>query len=206
MDCSTPYSSVLHYLLDFFKFLSIEWVILSNQLILCCPLLLLPSIFPSIRVFTKESAVSIRWSKYWGFCFSNSSFSEDSGLISLRIDWFDLLAVQGTLKNLLQRHNLKTSILWYWAFFTVQISYPYMTTGNTIALNIGTFVSKVMLYRFVIAFLPRNKCLYISWLHSLYLVILELNKIKSVTVSTISLSINIYIEVMGKPLDHSGMT
>ena len=159
MDCSTPHSSVLHYLLDFFKFLSIESVILSNQFILCCPLLFLPSIFPSIRVFSNESAVSIRWSKYWGFCFSNSSFIEDSGLISFRIGWFDLLAVQGTLKSLLQHHSSKASILWCSAFFTVQLSHPYMTTGKTIALTRWTFVGKVMLYRFVIAFLPRNKCL-----------------------------------------------
>ena len=134
----------------------------SNRLNLCCPLLL-PSVFPSIRVFSNESAVHIRWPKYWSFSFSISPSSEYSGLISFRIDWFDLLAVQGTLKRLLQHHSLKVSVLWCSAFIMVQLSHPYMTTGKTVALTIQTFVGKVMsllfntLSRFVIAFLPRSK-------------------------------------------------
>ena len=137
----------------------------SNHLILCHPLLLPPSIFPSIRVFSNESALCIRWPKYWSFSFSISPSNEYSGLISFRIDWFDLLAVQQTLKCLLQHHNLKASILWCSAFFMVQLSHPYMTTGKIIAWTIQTFVSKVMsllfnmLSRFVIVFLPRSKCL-----------------------------------------------
>ena len=139
------------------KFMSIESVMLSNYLILCCPVLLLPSIFPSIRVFSSESPYHIRWPKYWSFSFSISSSKEYSGLISFRIDWFDLLAVQETLRSLLQYHNLRAS-----AFFTVQLSHMYMTTGKTIALAIRTFVGKVMpllfdtLSRSVIAFLPRS--------------------------------------------------
>ena len=134
-----------------------------NQLVLCCSLLLLPSVFPSIRVFSNESALHIRWPKYWSFSFTVSPSNEYSGLISFRIDQFDLLAVQGTLKSLLQHHTSKTSILRCSAFFIVQLSHPYMATGKTIALTIWTFVNKVMyllfniLSRFVIAFLPRNK-------------------------------------------------
>ena len=183
------------------KLTSIELVMPSNHLILCRPLLLLPSIFPSIRVFSHKSVVHIRWPKYWSFGFSISNSSEYSGLISFRIDWFDLLAVQGTLKNLLQHHSLKASILWRSAFFIVQLSHPYMTTGKTIALTRRTFVGKVMsllfnmLSRFVIAFLPRSKHLLISWLQSPSAVILEPKKMKSDTVSTISPLI--FHEMMG---------
>ena len=126
------------------KLMSIELVMLSNHLILCRPLLLLPLIFPSIRVFYNESVLPIRWPKYWSFSFSISPSNEYSGLISFRIDWFDLLAVQGTLKSLLQHHSSKASILWCSAFFMVQLSHPYMTTGKTIALTIWTFVNKVI--------------------------------------------------------------
>ena len=141
----------------------------SNHLIVCHPLLLPPSIFPSIRVFSNESARHIRWPKYWSFSFSTSPSNEHPGLISFRMDWLDLLAVQGTLKSLLQNHSSKASILWYSAFFTVQLSHPYMTTGKTIALTRQTFVGKVlslllnMLSRLVIIFLPRSKHLLISW-------------------------------------------
>ena len=143
---------------------------LSNCLLLCCPILLLLSIFPSIRVFSNESAVHIRWPKYWSFSFSISPSNEYSGLICFRIDWFDLFAVQGTLKSLLQHHNSKASILPHSAFFTVQLSHLYMTTGKTIALTrlifVGTVMSLLfnMLSRFVRAFLPRSKRLLISWL------------------------------------------
>ena len=136
-----------------------------NYLILCCPFLLLPSIFPSIRVFPKESVLLIRWPKYWSFSFSISPSNECSGLISFRMDWLDLLAVQGTLKSLLQHHSSKASILWCSAFFIVQLSHPYMTTGKNIALTRWTFVGKVMsllfnmLSRLVIVFLPRSKCI-----------------------------------------------
>ena len=166
--------------------MSIKSVMPSNHLILCCPLLLLPSIFPSIRVFSNESALHIRWPKYWSFSFSISSSSEYSGMISFRIDWFDLLAVQGTLKSLLQHHSSKPSILQRSTFFMVQLSHPYMTTGKTIALTIWTFVSKVIslffntLSRFVIDILPRSKYLLISWLQSPSAVILELKKIASI--------------------------
>ena len=124
--------------------MSSELVMPSNHLILCCPLLLLPAVFPSIRVFSNESALPIRWPKYWSFSFNISPSNEYSGLISLRIDWLDLLAVQGTLKSLLQHHSSKASILWHSAFFTVQLSHPYMTTGKTIALTRWTFVGKVI--------------------------------------------------------------
>ena len=173
----------------------------SNHLIFCHPLLLLPSIFPSIRVFTHESVLRIRWPKYWSFSFSISPSNEFSGLISFRIDWVDLLAVQGTLKSLLQHHSSKPLILQCSAFFTAQLSHPYMTTGKTIALTRWTFVGKVMsllfnmLSRLVIAFLPRSKYLLISWLQSPSAVILESRKIKSLTVSTVSPSI--CHEVMG---------
>ena len=152
---------------------------LSNHLILCRPLLLPPSIFPSIRVFSNEPVLCIRWSKYWSFSFSISPSSEYSGLISFRIDWLELLAVQGTLKSLLQHHSSKASILWHSALFRVQLSHPYMTTGKTIALTRQTFVGKVMsllfnmLSRFVIAFRSRSKCLLILWLQSPPAVILE---------------------------------
>ena len=148
----------------------------SNNLIFCCPLLLLPSIFPSIRVFSNESALHIRWPKYWIFSFSIGPSNEYSGLISFRIDWFDLLAVQGTLKSLLQHHSSKASIVQRSGFFMVQLSHPYMTTGKTIALTRWTFVSKVMsllfntLFRFVIAFLPRSKHLLISWIDGISLI------------------------------------
>ena len=152
---------------------------LSNHLILCCPLLLLPSIYPSIRVFSNELVLCIGWSKYWSFSFSISPSNEYSELTSFRIDWFDLLAVQGTLKSLLQHHSSKASTLWRSAFFIVQLSHPYMTIGKTIALIRQTFVGKVMSLvfnmpsRFVIAFLPRTKRLLISWLQSPSAVILE---------------------------------
>ena len=150
-----------------------------NHLILCCPLLLPPSIIPSIRAFSNELVLHIRWSKYWSFGFSISPSNEYSGLISFRMDELDLLAVQGTLKSLLQQHSSKASILWRSAFFTVQLSHPYMTTGKTIALTRRTLVGKVtsllfnMLSRLVIAFLSRSKCLLISWLQSSPSVILE---------------------------------
>ena len=158
--------------------MSIVLVMPSNHLILYRPLLL-PSIVPSIRVFSNESALRIRWPKYWSFSFSISPSKEHPGLISFRMDWLDLLAVQGTLKSLLQHHSSKASILRHSAFFTVQLSHPYMTTGKTIALTRWTFVGKVMslifnmLCRLVIAFLPRSKCLLISWLQSPTAVILE---------------------------------
>ena len=166
-------------------------VVPSNHLILCCPLLP-PSIFPSIRVFSSESVLRIRWPKYWSFSFSISPSNEYSGLISFRMDWLDSLTVQGTLKSLLQHHSSKASILHCSAFFIVQLSYPYMTTGKTIALTRRTFVGKIVsllfniLSRFVIAFLPRTKCLLISWLQSPSAVILDPKKIKSVTVSIVS--------------------
>ena len=159
--------------------MSIESVIHSNHLILCHPLLLLPSIFPSIRVFSNESALPIRWPKYWSFSFNISPFNEYSGLISFRMDWLDLLAVQGILKSLLQHYSSKASILQCSAFFIVQLSHPYMTTGKTIAVTRRTFVGKVMslifnmLSRLVIAFLPRSQRLLISQLHSPSAVILE---------------------------------
>ena len=151
----------------------------SNHLILCCPLILPPSIFPSIRVFSNESVLHSRWPKYWGFSFNISPSNEHPGLISFRMDWLDLLTVQVTLKSLLQHHSSKASILQHSAFFTVQLSHPYMTVGKTIALTKWTFVGKVMSLLFnmvsklVIAFLPRSKPLLISWLQSPSAVILE---------------------------------
>ena len=183
------------------KLMAIESVMPSNHLILCRPLLLLPSIFPSIRVLSNESAFRIRWPKYWSFSFNISPSNEHPRLISLRMDWLDLFAVQGTLKNLLQHHSSKASIHLCSAFFIVQLSHPYMTTGKTIALTRRTFVGKVMsllvnmLSRLVINFLPRSKCLLISWLQSPSAVILEPRKIKSATVSTVSPSV--CHEVMG---------
>ena len=162
------------------KFRSIESVMLSNHLILCCPLLLLPSVFPNIRVFSSESALHIRWPEYWSFSFSISPSNEYSGLISFSINWFDVLALQGTLKNLLQHHSLKASILQCFSdFFKIQLSHLYMTTGKTIAFTIKTFVGTEMsllfniLSRFVIAFIPRSRHLLISWLQSPFIVILE---------------------------------
>ena len=183
------------------KPMSIELVMPSNHLILCRPLLLLLSIFPSIRVFSNESALSIRWPEYWSFSFNISPSNEHPGLIFFRMDWLDLLVVQGTLNSLLQHHSSKASILQHSAFFIVQLSHPYMTTGKTIALTRPTFVDKVMsllfnmLSRLVITLLPRNKSLLISWLQSPSIVILEHRKIKSATVSTVSPSI--CHEVMG---------
>ena len=183
------------------KPMSIASVMPSNHLVLCRPLLFLPSIFPSIRVFSNESALHIRWPNYWSFSFSISPSNEHPGLISIRMDWLDLLAVQGTLKSLLQHHSSKASILRCSAFFIVQLSHPYTTTGKTIALTRQTFVGKVMsrlfnmLSRLVVTFLPRSKHLLISWLQSPSAVILEPRKIKSATVSTVSPSI--CHEVMG---------
>ena len=163
------------------KLMSIESVMPSNHLILCRPLLLLPSIIPRIRVFSSESVLHIRWPKYWSFNFSISL--SDSGLISFSTDWFDLLAVQGTLKSLLQHHSSKASIFQHSAFFIVRLSHPYMTTRKTIALTKWNFAGKVMFLlfnmpsRFVKAFLPRSKCLLISWLKSPFTVILEPPKI-----------------------------
>ena len=164
------------------KLMCVELVMPSSHLILCRPPLLLPSIFPSIRIFSSESVLHIRWPQYWRFSFSIIPSSEYSGLISFRIDWLDLLAVQGTLKRLLQHHSSKASVLQCSAFFMVQFSYPYMTTGKTIALTRWTFVDQVisllfnMLSRLVITFLPRSKHLFISWLQSPSAVILEPKK------------------------------
>ena len=164
--------------------MSIELVMLSNHLILCRPLLLLPSIFPSIGIFSNESTLHIRWPKYWHLSFNISPSNEHPGLICFRMDWLDLLAVQGTLKSLLQHHSSKASILRCSAFFTVQLSHLYMTTEKTIALTRRTFVDKVMsllfnmLSRLVITFLPRSKRLLISWLQSPSAVILEAKKNK----------------------------
>ena len=170
MDCSTPGSLSFTISQSLLKLMSIESVMLSNHLILCRPLLLPPSIFLSIRVFSNESVLPIQRPKYWSFSFSISPSNEYSGLISFMMDWFDLLAVQGTLKSLLQHHSSKASILWCSAFFMVQLSHPYMTTGKTIALTRWTFVSKVMsllfnmLSKLVITFLPRSKRPLIAWL------------------------------------------
>ena len=183
------------------KLMSMESVMPSNHLILCRPFLLPLSTFPSIRVFSNKSVLHIRWSKYWSFSFNISPSSECTELISFRMDWLDLLSVQGTLKNLLQHHSPKASILWCSAFFMVHLSHPYMTTGKSIPLTIQTFFGKVMsllfniLPRFVIAFLPRSKRRLISWRQSPSAVILEPKKIKSVTASIVSPSI--WHEVMG---------
>ena len=177
------------------KLMFIESAMPSNHLILCRPLLLLPSIFPSIRVFSNESVLHIRGPKYWSSSFNISPSNEHPGLISFRMDWLDLLAVQGTLKSLLQHHNSEASILQHSAFFIVQLSHPYMTTGKIIALTRWTFVDKVMsvlfnmLSRVIITFLPRGIFLLISWLLSPSAVILEPPKMKSVTISTVSPSI-----------------
>ena len=183
------------------RLMSIESVMPFNRLILCCPLLLPPSIFPIIRVFFNESVLYIRWPKYWSCSFSISPSNEYSGLIPFRLDWLDLLTVQETLKSLLQHYSSKASILQHSAFFMVQLSHPYMTTGKTKALTTQTFAGKVMslllnmLSRLVITFLPRSKRLLISWLQSPSAVILEPSKINSVTISIVSPSI--CHEVMG---------
>ena len=171
------------------KLMSIELVMPSNHLIFCCPLLYPPSIFPSIRVFSNESILRMRWPKYWSFSFSISPSNEYSGLISFRMDWLDLLEVQGTLKSLHQHHSSKVSILWCSAFFIVQLSHPYMITGKPTALTRQTFVGKVMsllfnmLSKLSIAFLPRSKRLLILWLQSPSEVILQPPKINFLTVS-----------------------
>ena len=170
MNCSMPGLPVHHQLPEFTQTPSIESVMPSSHLILCCRPLLLPSICPSIRVFSNESTLRMRWPKYWSFSFSISPSKEHPGPVSFRMDWLDLLAVQGTLKSLLQHHSSKASILQCSAFFIVQVSHPYMTTGKTIALTRRTFFGKVTsllltrLSRLVVAFLPRSKRLLISWL------------------------------------------
>jgi len=187
---------------SFLKLMSIKLVMPSNHLILCHPLLLLPSIFPSTRVFSSESVLHIRWPKYWSFSFSISPSNKYSGLISFKTDWLDLLAVQGTLKSLLQHYSSKASILRHSACFMVQLSHPYMTIGKTIALTRRIFVGKVMslllnmLASLTITFLPRSKHLLISWMQSPSAVILEPPKIESLTVSIIS-PCDICHEVMG---------
>ena len=179
MDCSTPGFPVHHHSRGLLKLMSIESVMPSNHLILCRPLLLLPSIIPSIRIFSNESALRIRWPNYWSFSFNISSSNEHPGLISFRMDWLDLLALQGTLKSLLQHHSSKASVLRHSGFFIVQISHPHLTTGKTIALTRWTFVGKVMslpfhmLSRLIIACLPRSKHLLISRLQSSSAVTLE---------------------------------
>ena len=196
MNCSMPGLPVHHQLLEFTQN-HVHWVGDAIQPSLSS-LLLPPSIFPIIGVFSNESALHIRWPKNWSFSFNIIPSNEHPGLISFRMDWLDLLAVQGTLKSLLQHHSLKASILRRSAFCIVQLSHPYMTTGKTIALTRWTFVDKVMslllnmLSRLVITFLPRSKSLWISWLQSPSAVILEPPKIKSDTVSTVSPSICFY--------------
>ena len=202
MNCSMPGLPVITNSQSPLKPMSIESVMPSNHSTLCRPLLLLPSIFPSIRVFSNESALRIRWPNYWSFSFNISPSNEHPGLIFFRMDWLDLLAVQGTLKSLLQHDSIKGSILRHSAFFIVQLSHPYITTGKTIALTRWTFVDKVMsllfhmLSRLVTAFLPRSKRLLISGLQPPSAVILEPRKINSVTVSIVSPSI--CHEVMGQ--------
>ena len=197
--CQAPLSSTISQSL--LKLMSTESVMPSNHLFHAVPFLSCLQSFPPSGSFSKESDLYIGWPKYWSFSFTISPSNEYSGLISFRIDWFDLLAVQGTLKGLLQHHSLKASILQCSAFFMVQLSHPYMTTGKTIALTIWTFVVKVMsllfnmLSKLVIAFLPSSKYLLISWLQSPSVMILEPKKIKSVTVSIVSPSI--CHEVMG---------
>ena len=182
MDCSTPGFPSVPNSQSLLRLMSIELVIPSNHLIICRPLLLLPSIFPSIRVFSNESVLHIRWPKYWSFSFNITPSNEHPGLISFRLDWLDLFAVQGTLKSLLQHHSSKASILWRSAFFIVQLSHPYVTTGKATVLTRWTFVDKVMsllfnmLSRLVITFLSRSKRLLISWLQSPSAVILEPKK------------------------------
>ena len=183
MDCSTPGFPVHHQLPELTQTYVHQGGHAIQYLILCHPLLLPPSIFPSIRVFSNEPVLRIRWPKYWSFSFNISPFNEYSGLISFRMDWLDLLEVQRTFKSLLQHHSSKASILQCSAFFIVQLSHPHMTIGKTIGLTRQTFVNKVMslllnlLSRLVIAFLPRSKHLLISWLQSPSAVILEPKKI-----------------------------
>ena len=182
VDCSTPGLPVHHQLPEFGQLMSIDSVMPSSHVILCYAVLLLPSIFSSIRVFSNESPLCIRWPKYWSFSLNIGPSNEHSGLISFRMDWLDLLAVQGTLKSLLQHHSSKASVLQCSAFFIVQLSHPYMTAGKTIALTRWTFVGKVMsllfnmLSRLVITFFTRSKCLLISWLQSPSAVTLEPKK------------------------------
>ena len=184
MDSACQASLSVNNSRSLLKLMSIKPMMPSSYLILCLPLLLLPSIFPNIRVFSNESVLCIRWPKYWSFSFSISPSNKYSGLISFRIDWFDLLAVQASLKSLLQHHSSKASILQCSAFFIVQLSHPYMTTGKTIALTRWAFIGKVislllnMLCRLVKTFLPRSKSILISWLQSPSAVILEPKKIK----------------------------
>ena len=191
MDCSMPEFLAFTNSQSLLKFMSIKSVMLSKHLILCCRLLLLPSIFPSIRVFSKESVLPIRWPVYWSFILSIGPSNEHPGLTSFRMDLLDLLAVQETLKSLLQHHSSKASIIQCSAFFIVQLLHPYMTTGKTIALTRWTFVGKIMSLLFttcldwVIAFLPRSKCLLISWLQLPSAVILEPKKVMSLTVSIV---------------------
>ena len=191
MNCSMPSLPVHHQLTEFTQTHVHRVDDATSHLILCRPLLLLPPIPPSIRVFSNESTIRMRWPEYWNFSFTISPSNEHPELISFRMDWLDLLAVQGTLKSILQHHSSKASILRRSAFFTVQLAHPYMTTGKTIALTRRTFVGKVMslllnvLSRLVITFLPRSKHLLISWLQSPSTVILEPPKIKSATVSTV---------------------
>ena len=193
MDCSTPDHLSITSSWSSLKLMPTESVMPSNHLILCCPLLLLPSIFPSKRVFSSESALHNMWPKYWSFSINISPSNGYSGLISFRMDCLDLLAVQGTLKSLLQHQSSKASILGYLAFFIVQLSHPYMTIGKTTALTRWTFVNRIMsllfnmLYTLVITFLPRSKRVLISWLQSPSEVILEPRKIKSATVSSFSI-------------------
>ena len=204
MNCSRPGLCVHHQLLEFTQ-IHVHWVgdaiQPSHPLSAPSPLLLFASILPSSRVFSNESVLRIRWPKYWSYSFNISPSNKHPGLISFRVDWLDLLAVQGTLKSLLQHHSSKASILLFSAFFIVQLSHPYMTTGKTIALARQTFVHKVMsllftrLSKLVITFLPKSKRLLIWWLHSPSAVILEPPKIKSVTVSTVFPSI--CYEMMG---------
>ena len=192
MDCSTPGFPVLHYLPEFVQTHAIESVMPSIHLILCRLLLRLLSFFPCINVFSSELALCIRWPNCWIFTFSISPFNECSGLISFRIDGFDLLTVQGTLRSLLQHHSLKASILWHSDFFMVQLSHPYITTGKTITLTTQTFVAKVVSCFLIHCpglselLLPRSKHILISWLQSLSTVILEPKTIKSVTAFTFS--------------------
>ena len=180
MDCRMPGFPIYHQVPELAQ-THVHWIgdAIQASHLLSSPFPPAFKIFPSIKVFSNESVLCIRWPKYWSFSFSISPSSEYSGLISFRMDWLDLLAVQGTLKSLLQHHNSKASILWHLAFFIIQLSHPYITTGKTVALTRWTFVSKVMsllfntLSRFVIAFLPRSKHLWISWLQSPPAVILE---------------------------------
>ena len=195
-DFATPWTAACQASIadsrSLLKLLSIELMMPPNHLILCHPLLLLPLIFPSIMVFSNELVLHIRWPKCWEFQLQHQSSNEYSGLISFKMDWLDLFAVQGTLESLLQHHSSKASVLWCSAFFIAHISHPYMTTGKIIALTRWTFVGNVMsllfnmLSIFVIVFLPRSKCLLISWLQSPSAVILEPKKMKSVTFSIVS--------------------